>query len=76
VVAKSELVQNHLPAGSSWDGRTDLPMDEATFKQMMSDIDPNAPQPGAPARAPGAAVPASAPAAPSTPAPATAPPTS
>jgi len=29
-----------LPEGSTWDGQSDLPMDEATFKQMASEVEP------------------------------------
>jgi hypothetical protein len=29
-----------LPDGASWDGQTDLPMDEKTFQEMVSDRDP------------------------------------
>jgi len=36
-------VQNVLPEGSTWDGQSDLPMDEASFKQMLSEIEPGAP---------------------------------
>ncbi len=43
VLAAAPHVQNVLPEGSSWNGTTDLPMDEATFKQMASDSDPGAP---------------------------------
>jgi hypothetical protein len=32
-----------VPEGASWDGKTDLPVDEATFKEMLSDRDPAAP---------------------------------
>jgi L,D-transpeptidase ErfK/SrfK len=42
VLAKAPLVQNRLPDGSSWDGKTDLPMDEATFRQVLSEMDPAA----------------------------------
>ena len=35
-----------LREGSTWNGKTDLPMDEATFKQMVSEIEPDS---GAPA---------------------------
>ena len=52
VLAEAPRVQNVLAARSSWDGRSDLPMDEATFKQMMSDAEPKA---DAPAAAPAAA---------------------
>jgi L,D-transpeptidase ErfK/SrfK len=41
VLAAATKVQNHLPEGSTWDGKTDLPMDEGTFRQMMSEVDPN-----------------------------------
>jgi L,D-transpeptidase ErfK/SrfK len=57
VLAAASLVQNRLPDGSSWDGKTDLPMDEATFRQVLSDMDPSAKGPRAvvhpPAPAPG-----------------------
>ena len=43
VLAKAPLVLNQVPEGSTWDGKTDLPMDEGTFRQMLSEIDPNAP---------------------------------
>ena len=33
-------VDNRLPDGASWDGQTDLPMDEKTFQEMVSDRDP------------------------------------
>jgi hypothetical protein len=45
-------VQNVLPEGASWNGTSDLPMDEATFKQMAADSDPGS---AAPAAAPAAA---------------------
>jgi L,D-transpeptidase ErfK/SrfK len=43
VLAGAPHVQNVLPAGSTWDGQSDLPMDEAAFKQMLSEIEPAAP---------------------------------
>jgi L,D-transpeptidase ErfK/SrfK len=43
VLAAAPLVMNQVPDGSTWDGKTDLPMDEGTFRQMLSEIDPNAP---------------------------------
>jgi L,D-transpeptidase ErfK/SrfK len=43
VVAAAGRVRNAVPAGASWDGKTDLPVDEATFKEMLSDRDPAAP---------------------------------
>ena len=41
VLAAAPRVQNRVPDGSTWDGKTDLPMDEATFRQMLSEIEPN-----------------------------------
>jgi L,D-transpeptidase ErfK/SrfK len=46
ILAAAPHVQNVVPEGSTWDGKTDLPMDEATFKQMVSEIEPDS---GAPA---------------------------
>jgi len=40
VLASATKVQNRVPDGSTWDGRTDLPMDESTFRQMMSEVEP------------------------------------
>ncbi len=40
VVAAALVVRNELPEGSTWDGKTDLPMDQATFNQMLSEIEP------------------------------------
>ena len=50
VIAAAPRVQNHVPAGATWDGKTNLPMDEQTFQQMVSDSDPNAPATGASTR--------------------------
>jgi L,D-transpeptidase ErfK/SrfK len=55
VLAGAPRVQNVLPQGSTWDGASDLPMDEASFKQILSEIEP-----GADAAAPTAAAPAGA----------------
>ena len=41
VLASARKVENRLPEGASWDGKTDLPMDEKTFQQMFSEIDPS-----------------------------------
>jgi len=41
VLAGALKVENRLPDGASWDGKTDLPMDEKTFQEMFSDIDPS-----------------------------------
>ncbi|MFO1426312.1 MAG: L,D-transpeptidase [Steroidobacteraceae bacterium] len=42
VVASAPRVQNKLPSGATWDGKSNLPMDESTFRQMVSDSDPRA----------------------------------
>lgn len=56
VLAAVTTVQNKVPDGSTWDGKTDLPMDEGTFRQMMSEVDPKSGD--AQAAAPGSATPA------------------
>ncbi len=60
-MAAAPLVRNEIPDGSTWDGKTDLPMDEATFHQMLTEIEPgsngSAPANAAPAGA-GAKAPA------------------
>jgi len=54
IIAAATRVQNVLPEGSTWDGQSDLPMDEATFRQVLSDVEPGAPEAGeAPAAADG-----------------------
>jgi L,D-transpeptidase ErfK/SrfK len=59
VLAAAPRVQNVVPAGSTWDGKSDLPMDEASFQQMMSEVEPAS----APANnGSGASAPAAAPA--------------
>ena len=40
VLASALKVENQLPAGASWDGKSDLPMDDKTFQQVMGDVDP------------------------------------
>jgi L,D-transpeptidase ErfK/SrfK len=50
VLAAATKVQNQIPEGSTWDGTTDLPMDEGTFRQVISDMQP--PEPGATAPGP------------------------
>jgi L,D-transpeptidase ErfK/SrfK len=42
LVASATRVQNTVPAGASWDGKSDLPVDEQTFRSMLSDRDPQA----------------------------------
>jgi hypothetical protein len=44
VLTAAIKVQNRIPEGSTWDGTTDLPMDEGTFRQVISDMQP--PEPG------------------------------
>jgi len=39
VLASVRLVQNVLPAGSTWDGKTDLPLTDAEFNKLMSRTD-------------------------------------
>lgn len=51
VLAAAPRVQNVLPPGSTWDGTTDLPMDESSFRQILNEI-PGTPVPGAPAATP------------------------
>jgi L,D-transpeptidase ErfK/SrfK len=71
ILAGTARVQNVLPPGSTWDGKSDLPMDEAAFRQVLSEIEPGTQAPGA-AAAPEAQGPADSQAAPA-PAPAPAP---
>ncbi len=35
VIGNSLLVENMLPAGSNWDGKTGLLVDEKTFKELL-----------------------------------------
>jgi L,D-transpeptidase ErfK/SrfK len=46
VLAGAPRVQNVLPEGSTWDGKSDLPMDQASFSQLMSEIEPGSAPPG------------------------------
>ena len=59
-LAAAPRVQNVLPEGSTWDGKSDLPMDEASFKQLTSEMEPGSAPPGS---KPGAAPAADAPSA-------------
>jgi L,D-transpeptidase ErfK/SrfK len=43
VLASAVKVQNRVPEGATWDGESDLPPDEASFREMLSDRDPQAP---------------------------------
>jgi L,D-transpeptidase ErfK/SrfK len=71
ILAAAPRVQNVLPEGSTWDGKSDLPMDEAAFKQVMSEREPpdaaGTPETSTPAPPP-AAHPAATPATPAPPA--------
>ena len=61
VLAAAPRVQNVVPRGSTWDGKSDLPMDEASFKQMFSEIEPGSTGPAAAAApSPAGATPAPA----------------
>jgi L,D-transpeptidase ErfK/SrfK len=40
VVAVAPRVANQVPAGATWDGKSDLPVDEATFQELLTDRDP------------------------------------
>jgi len=48
ILAAAPRVQNVLPEGSTWDGRSDLPMDENTFKQLVTESDPGSSEAPAP----------------------------
>ena len=50
VLASAPRVQNRVPEGATWDGKTGLPVDEQAFQQMVSDSDPDAPSQASPAR--------------------------
>jgi L,D-transpeptidase ErfK/SrfK len=60
VLAAAPRVQNVLPEGSTWDGKSDLPMDEDTFRQMLSEIEPGAPGEAGAASEPAASTPGAA----------------
>jgi hypothetical protein len=49
VLAAAPRVRNALPVGATWDGKTDAPMDDESFRRLMSDTGPDTP-PAAPAR--------------------------
>jgi L,D-transpeptidase ErfK/SrfK len=44
VIAQSLLVENTLPAGSNWDGKSELLVDEKTYKEMLGEQEKPAPQ--------------------------------
>src|SRR5205823_12465735 len=60
VLAGGPRVQNVHREGSSWDGQSDMPMEEASFKQMLSEIEPGAPAEDAPEQTADAPAPADA----------------
>ena len=37
IVADAQVVQNKVAPGATWDGISDLPVDEATFQELVSD---------------------------------------
>jgi L,D-transpeptidase ErfK/SrfK len=43
VLAAAPRVRNRVPDGATWDGKTNLPIDEQAFQQLLSDSDPQAP---------------------------------
>ncbi len=59
VIARAPLVQNTLPDGSTWDGKTDLPLTDAEFNKMLSETAPPAAS-QTPAAATGHGIPAAA----------------
>ena len=45
-LAAAVLVQDRVPDGATWDGKSDLPMDDKTFQEMLSERDPAQAQAG------------------------------
>ena len=43
VLASAKKVENRVPDGATWDGQTDLPLDEKTYQEMLSERDPSQP---------------------------------
>jgi L,D-transpeptidase ErfK/SrfK len=41
IVAGAVIVQNKVAPGATWDGVSDLPVDEATFQELVSDREPS-----------------------------------
>ena len=41
IIASAALVQNKVAPGATWDGISDLPIDEATFQELVSDREPS-----------------------------------
>ena len=38
VLASATKVENELPVGASWDGKSDLPVDEKTFDSVVNPL--------------------------------------
>jgi len=51
-LARASHVQNHVPQGATWDGKSDLPMDDASYHEMLSDRASQDAPPPAPAAQP------------------------
>ena len=41
IVAGASIVQNKVAPGATWDGLSDLPVDEATFQELVQDREPS-----------------------------------
>jgi L,D-transpeptidase ErfK/SrfK len=41
IVMNATIVQNKVAPGATWDGISDLPVDEATFQELVSDREPS-----------------------------------
>jgi L,D-transpeptidase ErfK/SrfK len=54
IVASAAIVQNKVAPGATWDGLSDLPVDEATFQELVSDREGSVESAAAAASPPGA----------------------
>jgi L,D-transpeptidase ErfK/SrfK len=61
IVGSSLLVENTLPTGSNWDGKSGLLVDEKTFNDLIGGRDKPEPVMGQPVGSPSSAAPAAAP---------------
>jgi L,D-transpeptidase ErfK/SrfK len=61
IVGSSLLVENTLPSGSNWDGKSGLLVDEKTFNDLVGGRDKPEPVMGQPVGTPSSAAPAAAP---------------
>jgi len=61
IVGSSLLVENTLPTGSNWDGKSGLLVDEKTFNDLIGGRDKPEPAMGQPVGSPSSAAPAAAP---------------